>query len=764
MGIPGLSDEIVKNRQDKAPYLKAIGDKLSDHRVKLETVSKTLRELIGLDAPEIKKSQQEIVNILDEINPLKERVDIRHQRFANGLITISIAGLEKAGKTTFLKSLTGIDSLPAFDERCTAVCCEIHYADDRSDFDIEFYTEAEFLDRILRPVIETITAALPETVKSVLIPPTTASDFLNTALPSPEVLTGGTTAYKLLKDLYTIQANFHECRQNLGRPPLYKQPLTELKDWVSHKPADLNAEQDSDQRGRHLARVTAVKVCRIYTRFEGGSPHLRWIDTPGVDDPNRRARDMTLSTIASQTDLLVVASRPGSNPSPGESFHHFWDSVSRQPDEIDLLSRLLFVLNCDRRVDSEGENIRIHQKYLVDAGVPQQLFAGPYEATNTADAAALMERVNEHLVHHLADQDNRVIKQFESRLKNVQARIRLLHDALVKCHPSDSDQYDLETNEFHKWFHWYTSGKDAGFWVDLVEELDRSARSISDDPRINESETDLNTIFAQEVKEIQQCIPTSKDLEEYVIKHRGENPIPNGMRIISMHFSKLVNRLSNAIQEFGPIMQDELVDVFNKAGLGPLLAGKTSAEKIKSLLDHSEVIDPASPILEVLKETLDLPRNLKYVLRYELRGAVDFCDPTLWNEKEEAWKRLTEMLNANGGDIARLATFATNRHPPVSDSRTQDTDILKKIAANSMLAIQSVLNNERYLPRRIADDFMRDCRVRLCFSPEAEQEWRTLLFSNRGVLLAQTIGQIRAKSERIRNFNTALNNLEINLP
>ena len=482
-----------------------------------------------------------------------------------------------------------------------------------------------------------------------------------------------------------------------------------------------------------------------------------------MDDPNRRARDLTLATIARETDLLVVASRPGSNPSPNENFHNFWDSVSRQPDEINIMNRLLIVLNCDRRVDPEGENIRIHQKYLIDAGVSQHLFVGPFEAIHAKDGAKLMEKVNEHLRTHLASQDDQVILELRTRLKNINARIRLLHDTLAQCHPSDAGQYDLETEEFHKWFHWYEAGEDTGFWTELVAALDRATYEILEDERIRESETSLNTIFAEEAGKIQEQIPSPRALEDYVIRHRGENPIPNGMRTISIQFSNMVNRLASEVQEFGPIMQDKLVQVLSNAGLESLVKEKTAGSNLKSLLDSFEGSKTGS-VIEVLRETLELPRNLKYVIRYELRAAVDFCDPTLWNPEEESWNRLTEMIRSNNGDVKRLAEFATCKHPPVTDTREKDHEILKKIAGNALLAVHAALSNERYLPRRIADDFMRDCRVRLCFSPESEQEWRTLLFRNRAVLLARNIGHIRAKSESIRAFHVVLNDLETALP
>ena len=766
MDKPALNPEIVERRQARAPELAALLQRCREDADRLEAVRSALSALSEMDPPDVRAARMEIDGLISAIRHLADRVEMRHRRFSSGMVTVAIAGLEKAGKTTFLRSLTGIDALPAFDERCTAVCCEIHYDSDRSDFDLTFFTEAEFLDQVVRPTLETVAEALPSDRAEAVSIPESAGAFARMTLPDLTELPGGTTAHKLLRDLHRLQSHFDDCRAYLGVPPRRGRPLSELADWVAYGRTLTDVDDDAQDldRAGQMARVSAARICRIHTAFPGGSPHLRWIDTPGVDDPNRRIRDMTLETVAADADLLVVASRPGANPSPAESFHHFWDSVSRLPDEVDLLSRLIFVINWDRRVDPEGENARIHRRYLIDAGVPAHVFAGPFEATRPEDAAALMDRVNTHLAQHLPDQDDRVRSRLSAAHKTLQARIRLLHDSLRRSHPADNGLIDLETETFHRWFHWYGDGRDNGFWPELVAALDRSARSVADDSRIRESEAALTTIFAEEAEAIEAGLPTPADLEAHVIKHRGENPIPSGMRNMSTRFSMLINRLSAEIQEFGPMIQDELVEILTESGLGPLLQGETSADGLRSLLDGFAAVRPESPVTEVLRETLDLPRNLKYVLRYELRGAVDFCDPTLWDESESAWARLAEMVTANGGDPERLSTFSTNRHPPATDSRDKDSDILRRITGNALVGIQAVLTNERYLPRRIADDFIRDCRVRLCFHPEAEQEWRSLLFRFRGELLGSTIAKIRARSEHIGAFFTALDRLESGLP
>jgi hypothetical protein len=375
-----------------------------------------------------------------------------------------------------------------------------------------------------------------------------------------------------------------------------------------------------------------------------------------------------------------------------------------------------------------------------------------------------MEQINAHLIQNLPEQDESVISGFETNLKTIQAEVRLLHNEMVKLHPSDASQHDVENDEFRKWFNWIEKGQDKGFWTELVSLMDASVRKIEEDKRILESENRLKTIFDEESKTITKSIPSPESLRQYLVAHRGDNPTTYGMRYLGNFFSSLINRLSIEIQEFGPVMQDRMIQVLDRSGLGPAISGSNSSEKLRNLIANFEAINASSPIVEVLKETVDLPRNLKYVLRYELRPAVDFCDPTLWDENETAWDRIVKMIRASNGDKERLATFESNKNPPFTDSREKDHEILKKIAGNTILGIYSVLNNERYLPRRIADDFMRDARARLCLSPESEQEWHTLLYRNRGILLQKTIGKIRAKSEQIKAFRNALNDLEMFLP
>ncbi|MCP4108573.1 MAG: hypothetical protein GY749_24000, partial [Desulfobacteraceae bacterium] len=50
--IPTLSQEIIANRQEKAPLLKAIMENCQDFHARLQDVSSALRQLSDLDTPD----------------------------------------------------------------------------------------------------------------------------------------------------------------------------------------------------------------------------------------------------------------------------------------------------------------------------------------------------------------------------------------------------------------------------------------------------------------------------------------------------------------------------------------------------------------------------------------------------------------------------------------------------------------------------------------------------------------------------------------
>ena len=113
-----INQEIVERRKGFAQDFKMMQEKAM---VLLQQVS------IIKQSPLITPKPEKIDILERQLASLCSRLDNKVRLFENGTITIAVAGVEKSGKSTMLKCLTGID-LPTSVERCTAVSCEIMYA------------------------------------------------------------------------------------------------------------------------------------------------------------------------------------------------------------------------------------------------------------------------------------------------------------------------------------------------------------------------------------------------------------------------------------------------------------------------------------------------------------------------------------------------------------------------------------------------------------------------------------------------------------
>lgn len=285
MGKTMLKEEIAEKRREMAPRLKAIAGKCEEYLIRLKELNEAKRTLDGQAIPELERH-------IEKLQELRERAELRYRRFENGMITIAIAGLEKAGKTTLLKKLTGIVELPDEDERCTAATCEIRY-DEREKggaFDIEFYKEGEFCRKVLKPLIEQINKEASE-LESVagtapIIPtPNNILEFKSLHVPSDnpfKIGNTGASSIPLWADLKALKDHCDTIESNLGGHPLNNRPLAELPKWVARAIGKENASR--------FANTATVKRCIIRKSFVGGSNNLRLMDTPGFDDPNPRAQ------------------------------------------------------------------------------------------------------------------------------------------------------------------------------------------------------------------------------------------------------------------------------------------------------------------------------------------------------------------------------------------------------------------------------------------------------------------------------------------
>jgi hypothetical protein len=758
-----INPKIVQMRRDAAPKLSKI----------VEYANKTIVALNSLKsaAGALEGSRNDLFKSIDDscvrLSEICKRSESRLKRFQAGLISVAVAGIEKSGKTTLLKTLTGIDNLPTANERCTAVCCEIIYSETQNDFDLEFHTNEQFCVSVIHPMLDHFNKVLPENLQAFKIEqrPTSFSDFQRLTLPDPNQFQPGTTSQLQLHDLRSLQNEAQIINQFLGSSPRLGQPLAQLAEWVANQ-AETSAQ----------AKISTVARCIIHTRFHGGSENLRLIDTPGVDDPSPLARERALRTIAGDADFLVVATMPADRPSPTSAFVDFWTSISQMPDDISLLERMLLFLNWKSSADPQKIEIEKHKNYLINNNrVPASLFCGPLQATLSNDVNQLILKVNEHLASNIIPQDQKVISIIENDLKSTFADIRRdVFDRARSMHPGDPETADGEFALFLNWFSRPTeTGRGQGFLPDLRQAFNDAVTSIPKGSQVQAAQAELDRINSSLSKDIITALPKAEDVHKFRETEAGTPPISHYMQIyLQGPYSRLVNTLSKHVRDFGPIMQGEILAVIKRAGLGNLVSVDKPRIALQELyiklLDRASGSSRDSSVLEAIKEITSLQESLQYVYRYEMRPALNFLNPMLWQgNKPQAVEGLAIMLeNNNCGDFAKsLRTYWEKTKLPGIQSPDEDhAKIFADMNAHALAGIASVLKNSRCRFDTIADDVIRDCQYRLTFGTMTEQAWRDLLTPHRAVILGPAISQIRRNSTRIAAFNTALGELGEILP
>lgn len=761
-----IDPAIIEARKRHAPRLRDLLDRAEACSAALTGLKVASQSIDGPKQPLL----DAIERSLHRLEQLRERAAIRHQRFVSGLVTIAVAGIEKSGKTTLLKTLTGIENLPTANERCTAVCCEIRH-DSRNTFDLEFHSDEEFCQNVLHPLIDAFnksSASGTEPVEPLALPGTLA-DFGALILPSKGRFPAGTHAWIVLDALDNLQRHPSELGQYIGTSPRRGIALPELSGWV------VNHHDDAKAR----AKVAAVSRCILYTPFDGGSENLRWIDTPGVDDPSPLARERALKTVGHDADLLVVATMPRDTPDPTDSFIHFWTSIRQLRDEVDLMQRLLILLNWKKDADPQKTEIAKHRATLERRQeVPPGLFCGPLEANQPEDVRGFMAEVNRHLAAHLPGQDERVAERLENELRSCLAEVRTsVFDLASRLSPADGAQSDVETSLFLKWFNDAAlSGQQTGFWPRLREMFVRAVAEIPKSEAVVKAQADLSDIFKEHTKRIGASLPTEENMRVRLEQNAGTPPITAYMQIFSTGgFSGLINDLAKQVGEFGPIMQQAILRTFREAGLAPLLPEGDPQETLRHLHELLESAAPVSesqsPVLEALDELAGLKQSLQYVYRWEMRPAINFLSPLHWNQGNavEDLARLLEQGGTSDQDKAQRSQelrdyFGRTRLPGIQDPPQAHAQVFGQICKFALLGVRSVLDGGRCRLDNIADDFVRDFQTRLTFSAVTEQAWRDVLLPHRGRLLGQEIANIRANSEKLARFRSAVEALGVALP
>ena len=474
-----INDEIVENRKKFSKELRAMKEKAE---CLLQQV-KVVRGSTLINPKPVKIDELE-----EHLESLCARLGNKVALFENGTITVSVAGVEKSGKSTMLKKLTGIE-LPTADERCTAVSCEILYAEpgEREYLDIIYYTPEE-LTAVINEQLEYLRSdksAWKEDRQPQLMPiDNSVQSFVSYSLPQVDDMDeSGRVKYG--SALYNLQAIRAALKTNAGK--LNTRSQDELKNlgyYASHK---------TSKQGGIAPDQSLIRKIVVHTNFKGGSKALRLCDTPGVDDPNPQALKRTIKGLREETDLLVLLNRPGRTPDITNDLAEFFVRLKKVDKDAPIRERTIFLVNWDRRLDPDGENakLRIDKMQGYEVFSHENMYE-PMDVTNDDELGRFMKALNDRLSRDLPEQDRTLVQKLSNEWKSLQAEVRICVYNEVKDIPVSSESL---TENFREWFSHRVNGRQEGFFGRLCKECGILTREVQNTPELKSLNEEIHQAF-----------------------------------------------------------------------------------------------------------------------------------------------------------------------------------------------------------------------------------------------------------------------------
>lgn len=297
--------------------------------------------------------------ILEQLPPLNENTDGRKGELQEQLTTldinmrqrlgrvkqetarVSVIGLEKQGKSTFVNAWIGKQCLPSDTKRCT-------WASSTLINDKEYRARVRFLTSVdFENTIDGLFKSLNLRRASIGFPFSPAVKEREDVAP----LTG----IPAFKDLEQLSQHHGEIRTHLDKSDV-EIKSTSIEDfnsklfaWVSLRGKD----------GVENGKAYAVAHCDIYLPIEK-ELLLSVDDLPGIDAPGNRAEEMTWRNVEQNADVIVLVKNAFNNASMNSNEIKIWDKARQSDSAVKLTDRLFVALNqADADKSENGRNCHL---------------------------------------------------------------------------------------------------------------------------------------------------------------------------------------------------------------------------------------------------------------------------------------------------------------------------------------------------------------------------------------------------------------------
>jgi hypothetical protein len=261
-----------------------------------------------------------------DLQTLQTAVNHRKGRVSQSTARVSVIGLEKQGKSTFVNAWIGKQCLPSDSKRCTWASSTL-VNDTKFYAKIRFLTTEEFI-RTVDGLFESLNLSKSE-FRFPLLVNFKDNEQVKKVSDNPA-----------FKDLEQLSQYYGEIKHNLDRGILeinsddVKDFNQKLFEWVSLRKTD----------GTENGKAYSVAHCDIHLPIQEGLL-FSVDDLPGIDAPGNRAETMTWNNVEQNADIIVLVKNAVNNASMNSNEIKIWDKASKSDSSIKLTERLFVALN-----------------------------------------------------------------------------------------------------------------------------------------------------------------------------------------------------------------------------------------------------------------------------------------------------------------------------------------------------------------------------------------------------------------------------------